>query len=765
MLGRDPASGYKDGRYLVRRADGQVAQLSELLYLILQNADGDPLVELAERVSTKYGRAVTAEALRTLADAKLRPLGLVADGRGPDGPMPRSRPLLSLAGRGVLLPAHVVQRVAGALSPLCATPTVVSALLAVLVLDVVVARRGGVLTALAGVLANPAAVLVVICLTLVSTLFHEIGHATACRRSGAAPGIIGYGIYLVLPAFFTDVTDVYRLGRRGRLHTDLAGIYFNGIFVVVVVSAYLATGYGPLLVVALLTHLEALQQLMPVVRLDGYWIISDVAGVPDLFSLVGPWLRGLASRRRGVRPALRPGSRVVVAAWASMFVPVLVANLALLVFLSPRIVVNALAAARSQLVLVGDALGTGDLLAALVGLIGAVVVLLPVLGMALIAVRAGGAARRTSEHLWRRMRRPARSQPPSEATVEPSANSTPDIPLTSLLDDNARAADEAPLTAEAFEEASMLRQRPRPPKRGWRRAVYSASFGTINPGPSVAEICERELVSRVRTPVSGSRRVVVLSRKGGAGKTTTTLMLGHTFAAHRGDRVLALDANPDAGSLGHRVRRETAATVTSLLAQRDRIERYADIRSFTSQDIETRLEVIASDDDPRISQALGERDYHEAIRLLDRHYNLLLLDTGTGILDSAIQGILREADQLVVVMPPALDGARVAAGTLDWLEQHGYAHLVRGSVAVINAVRDVGLLQLDVIENHFRERCAATVRIPWDEMLQAGAQTPLEDLRPATRRAYLELAGAVADGFTRPSRPQAVSVPASLGAV
>ena len=127
--------------------------------------------------------------------------------------------------------------------------------------------------------------------------------------------------------------------------------------------------------------------------------------------------------------------------------------------------------------------------------------------------------------------------------------------------------------------------------------------------------------------MAGCRSIAVISRKGGVGKTTTTLMLGHTFASLRGDRVVALDGNPDAGSLGYRVRRETAATVTNLLADEQEIIRYADIRSYTNQ-APTRLEVVASDDDPRITTALGEEDYRRAIALLERHYNLILLDTG-----------------------------------------------------------------------------------------------------------------------------------------
>jgi putative peptide zinc metalloprotease protein len=306
--------------------------------------------------------------------------------------------------------------------------------------------------------------------------------------------------------------------------------------------------------------------------------------------------------------------------------------------------------------------------------------------------------------------------------------------------------EDQPLTAADFTSERMLRARSRPPSKGLPRVVYKMSGGLVNLGPSRAELRENELIARVKAPVSGCRRIVVISRKGGVGKTTTALMLGHTFASYRGDRVVALDGNPDAGSLGYRVRRETAETVTGLLSDRDRINRYADIRAYTSQ-APTRLEVIASDDNPRISHALGESQYKTVVSLLERHYNLILLDTGTGILHSATRGILDLADQIVLVMPPSLDGARASSLTFDWLDQHGYGTLVKGSVAIINGLRGGGLVELERVDEHFRRRCRAVVRIPWDQHLQAGAETALDELEPRTQNAYLDLAAAVADGF------------------
>jgi putative peptide zinc metalloprotease protein len=352
--------------------------------------------------------------------------------------------------------------------------------------------------------------------------------------------------------------------------------------------------------------------------------------------------------------------------------------------------------------------------------------------------------------------------PPAEAETETRApGQPPPPPARDLVDGRPERTDQAgrlagmtspasgrsTATAADFTPDRYLRGQSPPPRDGWRRFVYWLTGGRINFGPSPAEVAERQLMARAKAPVAGCRSIAVISRKGGVGKTTTTLMLGHTFASLRGDRVVALDGNPDAGSLGYRVKRETAATVTNLLADEREIVRYADIRTYTNQ-APTRLEVVASDDDPRITTALGEEEYRRAIALLERHYNLILLDTGTGVLESATKGILQLAEQIVVVMSPSLDSARAASSTLDWLNENGHAELVRNAIAVVNAVREEGLVEVDKIKDHFQGRCRAVVEVPWDPHLSAGAETQIDRLRPVTRRAYLEVAAAVADGFT-----------------
>ncbi len=307
-------------------------------------------------------------------------------------------------------------------------------------------------------------------------------------------------------------------------------------------------------------------------------------------------------------------------------------------------------------------------------------------------------------------------------------------------------------TAEALNAETLVSSKRQGPSKGWRKALHSATFGLISPRESAAELRRRELTARARTHVAGGHhRVAVLSLKGGVGKTTTTVALGSMLASLRGDRILAVDANPDRGTLSDKVRLETAATIRDLLNEKETVSRYADIRGFTSQAV-SRLEILASDRDPAVSEAFSENDYREVSRILEHYYSICLTDCGTGLLHSAMRGVLGLADQVVLVSSASVDGARSASATLDWLEAHQYGYLVRGAVVVLSMVRTDGKssVDLDRLEQHFSSRCRAVVRVPWDSHLEEGAEVDLERLAPATRDAYLRLAATVGEAFAWP---------------
>jgi MinD-like ATPase involved in chromosome partitioning or flagellar assembly len=310
-------------------------------------------------------------------------------------------------------------------------------------------------------------------------------------------------------------------------------------------------------------------------------------------------------------------------------------------------------------------------------------------------------------------------------------------------------------TADSLTADVLLPGRHKAPSGGWRRAVYQATGGLIRAPQSAAELRRRELTARARTPVStGHHRVAVMSLKGGVGKTTTTVGLGATLASVRGDRVIAVDANPDRGTLSDKLRLETSATVRDLLNERDQIQRYADVRGFTTQ-APSRLEILASDRDPTVSVAFCEEDYYDVAEVLEHYYSISLADCGTGLLHSAMAGVLRLADQIVLVSSPSVDGARSASATLDWLQAHGYGDLVRQAVVVLSVVRprSKSTVDMDRLEAHFAARSRAVVRIPYDPHLEEGAEVDLAQLNRATADAYLMLAAEVGDGFARPRRP------------
>ncbi|WP_371863965.1 MinD/ParA family ATP-binding protein [Streptomyces cacaoi] len=278
--------------------------------------------------------------------------------------------------------------------------------------------------------------------------------------------------------------------------------------------------------------------------------------------------------------------------------------------------------------------------------------------------------------------------------------------------------------------------------------------GRFRIGGKKEEAERQRKLDLIRTPVLSCYRIAVISLKGGVGKTTTTTALGSTLATERQDKVIAIDANPDAGTLGRRVRRETGATIRDLVTAIPYLHSYMDIRRFTSQ-AASGLEILANDVDPAISTTFNDDDYRRVIDVLGKQYPIILTDSGTGLLYSAMRGVLDLADQLIIISTPSVDGASSASTTLDWLAAHGYSELVQRSITVISGVRETGkMIKVEDIVAHFETRCRGVVTVPFDEHLSAGAELDLGLMRPKTREAYFNLSAMVAEDFARAQREQ-----------
>ncbi|MGH9276982.1 MAG: hypothetical protein ACRD12_02580 [Acidimicrobiales bacterium] len=368
LLGEYQGSGSTEAQYLLRRRDGVVVAVSRLLYAVVAEVDGQRSLDaIAALVTSNAHRPVSAANVAYLVHQKLRPLGVLA-GDADDGPRP-TRPVLALAVRNAVVPDRLVRATSAHFRPLFLPPIVGAVLAAFVTMDawLLFAHPEG--PGLGDVIRRPALVLLVGVLTVVAAGFHELGHAAGAQYGGARPGVMGVGIYLIWPVFFSDLTDSYRLSRAGRLRADLGGVYFNVVFMLVVGAIYGLTGSGALLVVVALQHLAVLQQFLPFLRLDGYYIVSDLVGVPDLFARIKPVLSRLVpGRSGGAGGDLKPRVRAVVTVWVLVTVVLMAASLVLLTIRLPSIVTGTWQFAFDQALLVAALMRNGEVVGVVAGL-------------------------------------------------------------------------------------------------------------------------------------------------------------------------------------------------------------------------------------------------------------------------------------------------------------------------------------------------------------------------------------------------------------
>lgn len=306
-----------------------------------------------------------------------------------------------------------------------------------------------------------------------------------------------------------------------------------------------------------------------------------------------------------------------------------------------------------------------------------------------------------------------------------------------------------PHSAPAGASAGPRGKPPRPvPGRGWRRRVHTLT--RINLGPSPDEKYELELQRRIRRPIRGSYEIGVLGLKGGAGRTAVTAALGSAFAHVRGDRILAVDADPVSGNLADRVARRTPATVADLVASRA-LSHYNDVRAHTSMNADN-LEVLSAANYTGPRPLLGEEEWKRALAMVPRYYNLVLADCGADLFGPAARGVLAAASGLVIVSSAAVDGVRQAAIALDWLRNNGHVGLLDRACVVINHLvpGEAGETARELAAR-FQPHVPAgrIVALPWDGHVATGAEVRFALLSAAYQRRISELAAALSDDFDR----------------
>ena len=303
------------------------------------------------------------------------------------------------------------------------------------------------------------------------------------------------------------------------------------------------------------------------------------------------------------------------------------------------------------------------------------------------------------------------------------------------------------LTAERLIRSKKRTRKPAP--EGFlQELLYAITFHLVNVGDSYRVRERKALDARISKHFEGGTRFVpILTRKGGVGKTTITTLLGMALADVREDRIIAIDANPDRGTLAERIIKNTRATVRDVVTRAPSITAFSEFQTLISRD-ETRLDVLASDTDPSVSEAFDEDDYNVVADIAERFYSVAVTDCGTGIVHSAMKATLQRADSIVIVSGGSVDEARLASETLTWLEANGYPELVSNAVVALNtSTQGTNLVKIEEIEAHFQSRVREVVRIPYDPVLATGSVIRYRELAPITRNAARELAAIVVDGL------------------
>lgn len=278
---------------------------------------------------------------------------------------------------------------------------------------------------------------------------------------------------------------------------------------------------------------------------------------------------------------------------------------------------------------------------------------------------------------------------------------------------------------------------PDPPD--WRQLVHR--YTGLDLGPSRRAAHEEALREVIRTPVGGAYSIAVLNLKGGVGKTAVVEALGSTFASIRSDRVIAVDI--DAGDLADRHGRRNALSLADLLADRS-VARYADVRAHTYKN-SSGLEVLGPPDYANSCWSISRPDFVKAFSILRNHYSLVLVDCPKTLKSGVMEAVLPESRALVVVTSTTIDAMQKTQVTLEWLRHNGYRKLLESTVLAVNHVERTKLSAL--ASKHLEDlsaRVSATVTLPFDRHVRHGTEIGLDRLSKQSRRAYLEMAAALA---------------------
>jgi MinD-like ATPase involved in chromosome partitioning or flagellar assembly len=301
--------------------------------------------------------------------------------------------------------------------------------------------------------------------------------------------------------------------------------------------------------------------------------------------------------------------------------------------------------------------------------------------------------------------------------------------------------------ANDIRSSELVPTRKIPPQRGWRKALYSATFHLINPGQSPDERHQAELVAKVRSLLRGRYKIGVLG-KGGVGKTTIAACVGSMLAEMRpDDRVVAIDADTAFGKLASRIDPKASGSYWELAGDRS-LHTFADVRSRVGSN-PSGLFVLAGEMSTARRRVLDPAVYRAATAQLDKHFTVSIVDCGATMDSPVTRAAIADLDALIVVSSCWYDGASAAGQILEWLANNGYTGLLHRTVVVVNnSDNQAGKRDVKLLVERFGSRGQRVIEMPYDRHLRPAGVIDIDnELTKLSRRRLLELAAALAEHF------------------
>ena len=355
------------------------------------------------------------------------------------------------------------------------------------------------------------------------------------------------------------------------------------------------------------------------------------------------------------------------------------------------------------------------------------------------------------------------------APSAPSAAPAPSSPETSVPASSGTAATapaaKRPLPSRATVPAdgrptlqdlqsSTAKHRKVKATRGFRGVITRATRGVISPGPGKKERLEIERLERIRRPLDGPRNIAVVNLKGGAHKTTASLMIAATLGVTRGGNVLAWDNNETRGTLGWRgVPTEHHRTAVDLLhdieSLRSPSASNADLDPYVRPQGEMRFDILASDEDPGSAALIDDHAFGELDEALSRFYRIKVIDTGNNVRASNWLAAVKSADQLVIISTVREDTFNAAAWMIDELRATGLGEQVDHAVTILSH-SSKGKFDPTLRSRllaHFGAHTRAVAEVPYEQQFVDGTHLDWSRVSKATKKAWLDATALIVDGL------------------